>query len=130
MPARRRIYRKASGAATQPGRSSDGQNGERPLHSLSNPVRSFGGSMTFRGRFAPLAFAIAIVASGAFSAFLSAATYLPLSVTELPRRAPSIVRARVLSQVLRHRTLLDSGADSLSTATTLRVLETIHGTAL
>ncbi len=89
--------------------------------------------MTVRGRYAPLSsgLGIALAALALLTPrLISAASYLPLSDADLARRSPIIVRARVVSRQVRHSSLPDGGADILSTATTLRVLEAIRGTAL
>ena len=83
--------------------------------------------MPLTGRLARLSSSAAalLAVSGAF-AFLSAATYLPLPDADLARRAPVVVRARVVSSEVRR-----GAADGeVRTATTLFVLESIRGGAL
>jgi hypothetical protein len=69
----------------------------------------------------------AALAAGLCAVSASAATYLPISDGDLARRAPLIVRGRVLSQA----TSLDTvdGRQLPFTLTTVQVLETIQGQA-
>ena len=60
----------------------------------------------------------------ALPGLLVAASYIPLPDGELARRAPVIVRARVVSQSLKHEPL-ENDADAVFTVTTLRVIEVI-----
>jgi PKD repeat protein len=53
-----------------------------------------------------------------------AASYLPLPDAELARRAPVVLRARVVSSELKHESL-DNDPDAVFTVTTLRALEVI-----
>ena len=74
-------------------------------------------------RLPPLFAAIAAALLGA--AALPAATYLPLSDTELARRAPVIVRAQVVSQ---EKTLeTDGSGEIVLTRTGFQVLEVLKG---